>query len=573
MPRLPGYVAQGGIEGAVGRQPMLDPAAAAAPAAALAETAQGLSRQTLRFHDAVALANERQRKVEADLDIKAAMNEASLAIRSRENELLQQGIDPESYEQTITKEFDGLAKSVRSRFKHPEYVGLLDLELQKLRGSRLIEAQTTATKVRHNLIEAKVGEELTTNARLAVHGPTPLVRRQAFNDGLDRINQLVTQRIYSGDQAAARQGAFLKDVEGGGIERDFRNPEFRGQVIEKLQSGGYARHSNVEQAALARRLVSEDHAQQRWEREERERYWTDGKRDAMRDLRLQIIGRELPSEVLVAKLRGVAETWRLQDTEVDRLYDAITADPKEAPSDRDVADDITARIAAAVDGGGPATSLDDLHRLRDAHKRGQPGLSAKDYTRMIDRYEHAIRLNRAEANTEHARRRQEFSDARSLMRERLGIPPLYERLDPVTKRAWGDSLDELMRRSLEGTERAQDVAREILPRALRRVGEQAITRVDEIEKGLKYRTPAELQAAWRAGQITERDYDYQQKLFLDLKEQVHRLDQQSAQKSFSQPGQEIPGDDGLWNRAKDRVKAWRELLFNGPSLKDQGRRP
>ena len=94
------------------------------------------------------------------------------------------------------------------------------------------------------------------------------------------------------------------------------------------------------------------------------------------------------------------------------------------------------------------------------------------------------------------------NQAEQLMRAELGIPTLYEKLDPQTKKAWAAALGKLTQRSVayNGREDPLAVANELIGEYKPQLDAQ--TRVDEtaLRSGLRYGTAPEAIAGHQRGE-------------------------------------------------------------------------
>lgn len=163
---------------------------------------------------------------------------------------------------------------------------------------------------------------------------------------------------------------------------------------------------------------------------------------------------------------------------------------------------------------------------------------------MLEHRTSAVRHNQEHGESiamrEHAQAEQE-------LRNLLGIPPIFDKLEGNKEKVWGLGLQMLRRRSYAypttgGNENPLKVLEEIGPRLVGMLGSDARMDVTRL-RGLintygNYQTPSDVESAFKAGQMNQGQRDNLKKLFMEMDEQQKELDRiQEQMKQKPQKGQ------------------------------------
>jgi hypothetical protein len=388
-----------------------------------------------------------------------------------------------------------------------------------------INAQAEALKTRIAGLKVEAAEERQRLENEAVFGLSDTARAEAKAAIEQRIVNYGPQGtgIYSAEEViAARKGSEARVAEGE-IRRDVRTPETRIQTMDRLARGDFAALPPDKQLELHATFVAEDERDR--DREAREQYQAD-KAQALSGAYKDATNKVLTEE----QYQMFVTRWQLTPAEQKNLRDAMATDDKEAPSDPATLD----RIEPKVYSMAPSVTETELNRLREARL-----LNRKDHVRLLEKLDERrkwhLEHGRSDNRYLHTRAEQEIKAA-------LGIPDIFDKLEPTKEKAWALFSRELNRRSAaaEGAENPLKVAADIIPRAQQMLASDARITEDDILKVLKYPNETALNAAAEAGEIRGSDLDNQRRLFIDLgrvrKDQRFNLDLKGASRATQQLG-------------------------------------
>lgn len=467
-----------------------------------------LQRAGLQGLDRLIEIKQAQDEEDAKLDLAQQAGAFKLAVAQREPEIRSQ-TDAKDYPAAMAQEIDAQAEAAAQRLRYPQLAARFRASLAPTVATEKVQALHAGIKLQNEQIEALAGIQQAEDANAAVFAPTADERAAALERGFTRIQGLVNRGVYSGAQGKAATTTFLGAIERGGAQRDYQNPELRSQVIDNLMSGAYKYIPPEHQIQMATAMVQRQEADQRRLDAAAEKGAKKLYDDAVSDLFAQAANKTLTQ----SQLDDARVTFRLRRED----YAAIRTE-MEKPDKKEESDPATLeRVVADTHSQYPKLTEKDLLALKQSG-----ALNQKDYQSALDRLRETREGLEAKGRSElHDRHGQ----AEQNLRAALGIPTMWEKLDPASKKAWNLAMQELTRRSAayNGKEDPLAVADSMIPRYSKMLDQSATVTADQARAVLKYPTPAALDAARAAGQISAAEYDAQRQLFLAIdKENVQR---------------------------------------------------
>lgn len=218
--------------------------------------------------------------------------------------------------------------------------------------------------------------------------------------------------------------------------------------------------------------------------------------------------------------RARSARWIEKPDEYKRLYDLITAGPKEQASEPAT----LTRVIIGTHGDVPTMSDRTLNDLHDAGLLNTPDWKA-GLDRRRQRQDYIEGKFNADDTRLKADQERDLGKARALGQAEFQIPAIYDKLEGNKGKVWSAYLEELFARTQKG-ENAMKVATEIIPRYKGVLGMEAQMDVTNLRKLLDpYEKPDDLDAALRDRTITQGEYEAKARLFRELKD---ALDNQTA---------------------------------------------
>jgi hypothetical protein len=410
-------------------------------------------------------------------------------------------LQPKDYATVYAKEIDTLADASIKGLKYPGMERQYRAMIAGYVGTQKIEALNRGIKLQHEAMVLTDGLAAREEATAAVFG-TPEERAQAFAARTSRIRSFVETGIYSGEKGAAMMQEFLGQVERGEVSRDLRDPDRRPVIMDRLVSGGYKHIPPAEQLSMART--------------EQDRYDTRARQaevDARREFKEEqdvivsdLYARAGDKSLTKAEFEQWRVRWRIGREDSAAILNELerVREEKEAPSDPATLN----RVTLDVHSQQPQMTEAQIKDLR-----AQVLLNRKDALAAMDRLRETRKALESKGESEGMRR---HAQAEQELRAALGIPTLFDKLDPAKEKAWQLALPELRRRSsmYGGKEDPLAVVESIRPRYQKMLGQDAALTEQQTGSLLRFPNPAALDAARKAGQISDGEYTSQREIFL-----------------------------------------------------------
>ena len=439
------------------------------------------------------------------------------------------GLEPTAYQPEMAKTAQDLLPRYESQLKYPSSIGAFRAHALPYLTEQGIKARFEGFRLQQADLETRDGiltEQLINRAVLA---PTQAERAGAFAQALDMARSGVASGRYTGEQGAAKFKYILSAVERGTALRDFRIPDRQSETVQKLVTGTFSTYlSAEEQFTLGKTLQAQADQEYKQTRDAIDKWFKDEQEATISDLFAQAGAKTLTVEALeAARLE-----WRLSRTDYAAIQHELVKPAEEPASDQATLD----RIDGDVHSQFPKITEQQLLQLRQTGR-----LNRKDYLAAQDQLRQTRNglLTRGETiqMRHHTQAEQEgMAD--------LGIPLLFDRLEPRKEKARAAFLRELRTRSnaYQGQEDALTIKDEIIPRYKKLLDQDAQLSIEQTRTLLKFTTPANLEDAYRRRQITKGEYEAQRRLFLDLDTavEIQRANERAAAERKAAAGKGAP---------------------------------
>ena len=501
----------------------------AALAQGIADVGRGFER-IAKIEDALTQEDMKLNLVETLSALKDDYAQREIETRSRLGQPeAARGLDPTAYHPTMAQTGQELLSRYESQLKYPGSQAAFRAHAVPYLTEQGIKARFEGFRLQQADLETRDGlltEQLINRAVLA---PTQEERAGAFAQALDMARSGVASGRYTGEQGAAKFKYILSAVERGTALRDFRIPDRQSETVQKLVTGTFSTYlSAEEQFTLGKTLQAQADQEYKQTREAIEKWFKDEKEAKISDLFAQAGAKTLTVEALeAARLE-----WRLSRTDYAAIQNELVKPAEEPASDQATLD----RLDGDVHSQFPKMTERQLQQLRQTGR-----LNRKDYLSALDRLRETREglLNRGESlqMRHHTQAEQEgMAD--------LGIPLLFDRLEPRKEKARAAFLRELRTRSnaYQGQEDALAIKDEIIPRYKKLLDQDAQLSIEQTRTLLKFTTPANLEDAYRRRQITKGEYEAQKRLFLDLDTavEIQRANERAAAERKAAAGKGAP---------------------------------
>jgi hypothetical protein len=437
---------------------------------------------------------------DAKLDMQEQAGQLKQAYLLREQQIRETGqVDAKDYPQVMSGELDRMVRESTARLKYPQTARQYQIALQPFVTEQKVGALHQGIKLQHAQLDVVESDLQARDAQTAVFGATPEDRANAYERGLTRVfNRVNTGRTTQGP---AELKAFRGQIERGSVYRDYTNPALRGQVVDLLMSGGYPNIPAAEQLQLAQTLHAKDEAERRRQDAEAEKQAKKNYDAEVSSLYARAADKSLTED----ELREATRRLTLSREDQAALRTEMTRPVEDKPSDVPTLE----RVTADVHSMRPRMTESDLLSLRQ-----QGLLSYKDWRAALDRRRETIEGLQVRGLTIGMQR---HNQAEQELRAALGIPTIFDKLDPAKEKAWSLALPELRRRSsaFGGSEDPLTVTEAIIPRYRQMLDAGAQLTADQAQKAAGVSSGAELDALKASGRIGDVEYQTRRRLLLD----------------------------------------------------------
>jgi hypothetical protein len=230
------------------------------------------------------------------------------------------------------------------------------------------------------------------------------------------------------------------------------------------------------------------------------------------------------------QLNQDAKDWFIHPEQYRAIKSILDKPDKKEQSDPDT----LTSVSIDSNSGKPKMSLSTLAKLRESGLLNQADFDRESQKRLVLQREDAA-INRGEAALDKANRNYDFTRAKELLQVSLGIPTMFEKLDPTTKKLWAAALTELDTRasSVSGKEQASVVVYDIIKRYAPQMDQQARLDANQLDGTMRYKTWADLEA--NKSKISRAEYDNASSLLLRMDELRKAVEARNAAKAAEQP--------------------------------------
>jgi hypothetical protein len=192
------------------------------------------------------------------LDAERALGEAQRQFAERDIELKQDpNLDADQYPQAVDKSLRQIREGVGKTLKYPGSRVMFERSMEHFNTTQAVKARYEGLERMHAQVRAGSDLALREDERAAVLSLTPELQEAAVQRGLTRIQNLVSTRVYSGAEGAAKTGGFLANIEEGRIHRDARDPAKLPGIMRDLIDGKVPNLPLEKQNQLAQHFVTQ----------------------------------------------------------------------------------------------------------------------------------------------------------------------------------------------------------------------------------------------------------------------------------------------------------------------------
>jgi len=493
-------------------------AAFAAPYTALAEGGTHAAAAVERAAVIQGNVEEEKRRIQIRGDATETKAALMVELEQLQSTLQTTETDPDVYATKYAEGVAALRKTVPERVKYPESVELLKPELALLFGRDQVQANAHTNKLFKGAVTAQL--DRTVEMQLTTAQGIPIGDHQAWSDQFRESVKAIGEATWlSPEQRQKRLADTRKRYFEDRAEQHARQDPAGFLAAE--QRGDYRGIDNTRIDSLVGKSTTRLDS----DRKEEQRL-ADKQEAAMQKAAVE--AREFTTSDLLAKARGkTLDQYELEDARRLRLIDSHQyqriVDVMSKPADEGPSDAATLRrVVADTHSIRPRMSEAQLNDLRD---RGL--LNTKDWKDGLDRRRETIEALGREADSKQRQNLQSrHSQAEQELRAALGIPTLFDKLEPAKEKAYEFGLRELRSRSgfYDGKEDPLVALQDIRARTQSILAAETKVSDDQITKLLPGIVQPGTAGALKASQELEAKrstmpaalYDQQRRMLLDL---------------------------------------------------------
>ncbi len=291
---------------------------------------------------------------------------------------------------------------------------------------------------------------------------------------------------------------------------------------EGLFAPGYLDDANRERLrGVASRTLqareTQERAAQEWADKQSEKLLKEAWNTNESKLRYRLLGRDFTALGDIQKM-GWSGSRELSEEGERRLLADFERIRKEKP---DTPSDGPTKTRAILLSRSAGVSQKDRDQLAEWFQSG--ALNSTDYTAADNEAQSTINRRTEKGESFESRR---HAQAEQELRAKLGIPTIYDRLNPVKERVFAAALQELTDRSSyigRGKEDPISAVREMMPRYQSLLLTDTELSLEQKAIAARYKTPRDLESAYRNGVIDKSTYDAQRQVLLDVESVVRDL--------------------------------------------------
>jgi hypothetical protein len=543
VPQIVPSTEVGGLPGAVRLDPQEFGSLVTQGTRAWGEALGTIGKEAERTGEALARAKTAKNLLEEEdkkLDLDRAGNDFDRQLADAIVTMKQDpSVDPETYDRVIDDRGRQIAAGVAKtlRYADPVHQTRFQRTAENALTKKVIQGKYDALEQQLARVRSETDLALQRDANQAVFGDTPEAQDAAVARANERITTLVAKKILTGPEGSARSTGFLKDVTTGRLLRDFataeRDPD-RGRgdarqqgLIADLYEGKHPTLDPDVQVKLAETLTNRREARLREEvrisdkqeralaravAEERE-VVTDGfyERAARGDLGHEELNRAVRDRTITPD-----DARQIRD----RIY-RFEADATKAAAERSAAggrtdDAVYNRIELDILARSRPVSRQEIRRLQEQGKLAASGpRSAATLLRMVE--DQKEKAGEPKDITKDPMFDQGLDDIKLALRGGKGLMSDLTEAETLRMRNGIREFHDLARSGKFRPADLPEVARKIIDRGLstRDIYDKPALPATAAQQ-LRYRTPADLAAAKRAGLIPDAEFNRQVQLMKDL---------------------------------------------------------
>jgi len=335
---------------------------------------------------------------------------------------------------------------------------------------------------------------------------------EAVQEATGLIQGLTDAGVFSAEAGAARRELLRKGAAQNAFarllaadpEEALRAVNTRQGLFDSLDDEEITRlrgaaRSEIEhqQARDRQRRADEEHLQKKREQEVK----------AEADFaHMEATSQAMNGQYSLSRLEADARLYRWPAEKYQHLRELMT-NPKGVPSNPEILQQAMLRARA--------TTVTQRDRDWLAIQYSKRLLTAEDYAKVDNEAQQNLRSLVDESKSNLAR---SHGQAEQELQAALGITGLLETLTQDQKKAYAAALFELTDRSafMRGKEDPIAVVREIAPKYQAIITDGAALTIDQKTRLLRYKTPEELEAAFKAKQITPQAYKIEKQRFIEI---------------------------------------------------------
>jgi len=270
---------------------------------AIAQGAQDVSRSALYAVHQFQVAEANRRKVDDQIQRGIVLAQLGETVTEELQELRLKGLEPEQYEAEGARLIQQRVQAAQATIRDPQGQQRFQLDAAQFTAKARTELKTEAYKGKLARMGVEAVGAMTRHANETVWGVTPEAREDAYAKGLAMSENMAKTGVWSADEAQAKRGAFLGQVERGSIDRDARNPTLVGDVLALLSKGAYVHIPSDEQSRLMDHILSRGNAA----RIEADRLRKEQQEENERGLAVRIRDAVTPEDLMAAEdeVRGL----------------------------------------------------------------------------------------------------------------------------------------------------------------------------------------------------------------------------------------------------------------------------
>lgn len=532
--RVPTVTSQQGLD--LGTTPQIGAGAGSEYTAGINEAITQLDRAARQY----AHVNARLTQQDMKLDVDSKLTQVRDRLVEEDVLLRQEGVEPDQLSTEYRKRGMRAISEISQNLHYPASAKEFQVRAEEILGQEARKQDYRALDIKFARSSIAADLQIQEHVNTAIFEDDPKKRAAAVDGALGTVNEMVGSGVWHSDVGSTKTAKILETVSLGRAERLFQDPEKQATIVNEMLNGELKYVDPIKQMTTARTWQKQSQENDRQRDQRAKEFWeTEQEKNILEYSQLAT-----DKKLTIPELQRNAVQWQWKATEYDRVYALLTAPPKEEASNPAT----RTRVLADAHSAYPTLSERAILDLGPA-PRGNGQLNTTDMLNAIDHRRSTMQHLETEGKSDVQRA---YGQGKQRVKSALGIPDIMDKVDDPRMGVWNAALDayDLRAKGARGTEDPNKVADEVSAQYQIILGRKSIDDLDALNKGLKYKTKQEIEAAAtrKVNPISPGEAEAQQRLLMRRDELVKEAAKNQAKRDAEKNKQPEPGGWLNWFR-------------------------